>query len=421
MRAGGNGTAWGPILAFFGANVLFGAGLFFHAFLYNFYLDELGRSEAVMGGAAAALTVGGLVALVPAGLLVDRLGSGVAYILASVLAASGLAAGALVSATGPVFLAAALAGAGTSGWRVAMGPMLMRLAGPAWRSRAFSWNVAALLASGAIWTATAGALPDALAGLFGEDHLGGLRGALLLGALATGLGGGVMLVSGPRSRSRSRPPTDRGTRPAPTALRVPWRQRGTDLVRSLRVPRTVAFAVLMVWLWMTAAGLVIPFLNLYFLRVHGLDLGRIGALFGGAQALTAAVVFLSGELAGRWGTLRTLTAWTVVLPPALLGLAAGAPLGAAVGLYLVQGFVPPATNPLIDEILLERVAEDRRGAVSSWRNAATELSGLVGSGLGGVLLQVGSFTVLLGLAGGVAVAGAVGLTLSLRSGAGGGG
>ena len=58
----------------FGGNVLFAAGLFFHAFLYNFYLDAIGHSEAVMGYAAASLTAGGLAALLPAGKLVDKLG-----------------------------------------------------------------------------------------------------------------------------------------------------------------------------------------------------------------------------------------------------------------------------------------------------------------------------------------------------------
>ena len=62
----GNTRIPSSAIVFLAANVLFGSGLFFHAFLYNFYLDKLGMSPAVMGRAAAALTTGGLVTLLPA-------------------------------------------------------------------------------------------------------------------------------------------------------------------------------------------------------------------------------------------------------------------------------------------------------------------------------------------------------------------
>ena len=47
--AGAEAGGWVPVALFFVANVLFGAGLFSHAFLYNFYLDELQLGESVMG------------------------------------------------------------------------------------------------------------------------------------------------------------------------------------------------------------------------------------------------------------------------------------------------------------------------------------------------------------------------------------
>ena len=97
---------WGRLALFVGCNVLFGAGLFAHAFLYNFYLDDLGATESVMGGAAAALTAGGLMALLPAGFVVDRLGAGRAYVMAALFAAAGLAAGAFARSHVPIYAAA---------------------------------------------------------------------------------------------------------------------------------------------------------------------------------------------------------------------------------------------------------------------------------------------------------------------------
>jgi hypothetical protein len=83
-------------------------------------------------------------------------------------------------------------------------------------------------------------------------------------------------------------------------------------------------------------------------------------------------------------------------------------------LYGVQGFVPPATNALIDQLLLEQSPEHRHGAVSTARNAATELSGLAGAGIAGWLLQASSFPVLFVVAGMVATFGSIGLMLGFR-------
>src|SRR5262245_23978485 len=90
-------------ILFLAANVLFGSGLFFHAFLYNFYLDKLGLSPTVMGRAAAALTTGGLLTLLPAGWIFDRLGARFSLLAGSFICAAGLAAGALTARPLPIY------------------------------------------------------------------------------------------------------------------------------------------------------------------------------------------------------------------------------------------------------------------------------------------------------------------------------
>ena len=387
------GERRGPIVAYFVANALFAAGLYAHAFLYNFYLDALGLGEGAMGVAAAALTAGGLLALIPAGLLTDRVGPAATFLIGAAAGACGLALGGLVE-TGPaIYAAAVLAGMGTAAWRVAMGPLLLRLAPARLRSRAFSWNVALLVGSGAAWTAAAGAIPgwiERATGLGGESAI---RGALLAGAGLTALSVVAFL-------------------PAARALRPAGRERTTQSrvsLFALRIPPALAAGVLAVFVWMVAGGLVIPFFNLYFSRMHDLPVARIGGLFAIAQALTALALVASGEAAGRLGARRVLAAWTLLFAPVLWLLPLADALPLALGLFFLQGLVPPATNPLIDQVLLERSPPGRQGAVSSWRNAATETSGLVGAALGGRLLEAASFGALFAAAGVVAAAGALGL------------
>src|SRR5690606_32670774 len=170
------------IVGYFAANALFAAGLFAHAFLYNFYLEALGLGEGSMGVAAASLTAGGLIALVPARPATDGLGPATTVLAAAAVCATGLALGGIVESPLAVYAAAVLAGLGTAAWRVCMGPILLALAPRRLRSRVFSWNVALLVGSGAAWTAVAGAIP---AWLERTTELGGaqaLRIALLAGA-----------------------------------------------------------------------------------------------------------------------------------------------------------------------------------------------------------------------------------------------
>ncbi|GMV05529.1 MAG: hypothetical protein AMXMBFR53_18070 [Gemmatimonadota bacterium] len=388
---------WKGLVPFFGANVLFGAGLFAHAFLYNFYLDALGWGEGAMGAAAAFFTAGGVAALAPAGMALDRWGGRRVYLAAAGLAAGGLAAGAWAERPWAVFAAAAVGGAGTAAWRVAMGPLRRAVAAPPVRSRAFSWNVALLLASGAAWTALSGSTSAWAAS--GGGALAGLRTALAVGAAVTAAAAGAFLMV-PL-------PADAGVEAPPTEARSPD--------PGLAVPRGVAVLVGGVFVWMLGAALVLPFFNLWFQRVQGMAVADIGLVFAGAQAVAAVAVFGGGEAAQRMGPRRAFVIWASVFPLSLVALAAAPALWLAVPLFVVQGLPSPATNPLLDEIVLETAPARRRGAASTWRNGATEASGLAGAVLGGALLERLGFPPLLLTAAAVAAAGALALAVAFRS------
>src|SRR5207249_4297737 len=122
-----------------------------------FYIEALHQSVEVMGHAAAALTGGSLVMLLPAGLLADRAGPRAAVVTAAATLTIGLVLGAVVATPLAIYASAALAGAGSGIWRVAVGPILMGWTEPRTRARAFAWNVGLLVGWGGVGTALAGA------------------------------------------------------------------------------------------------------------------------------------------------------------------------------------------------------------------------------------------------------------------------
>jgi MFS family permease len=394
------GASLSPVARCIGGNVVFGAGLFFHAFLYNFYVDALRLSEAVMGYAGAALTAGGLVMLLPAGRLVDRFGPRAGMAAAAVVAGVGLALGAVVVTPWPMYAAAAVAGAGGALWRVAVAPALMRLTNERTRARAFAWNVGLIVLSGGLGIAVAGAVPGWFQSVFHVSAIGGVRLALTAGALATVASVMPFLalslpVGAGAARLEGGAEAPRGEAPRPG------------------VPGALPF-IGIVAVWMLGAALLAPFLNLYFARRYGLSIGGVGGIFAAAHVLWALAVLGSGEIASRAGARWVLPLVALLFAPAAWGLGMAPGLAFAGVLYLIQGAIGPITNPLIDQVLLADVAPDQQGAVSGWRNVAADVSGMVGASVGGVLLAERGFGLLFGAAGLLGLVGSVALLGWLR-------
>jgi len=391
--------ALGPVLSVIAGNVLFGTGLIFHAFLYNFYLEALHLSSEVMGYAAAALAGGGLVTLLPAGAFTDRAGPRAAVTTAAVVVAVGLALGAVAVTPLALYAAAAVAGAGSGIWRVAMPPILMGLTEPGTRARAFAWNVGLLVVWGGLGTALAGATSGWLEHGWGFQQLAAVRGALLLGAVGSATS---LLVFG-----RLRVPEHAAPLAAPAAQSA---QVGTSMLAT----RQMLLNVGLVAVWMLGPALAAPFFNIFFAREHRLSIERIGFILAAANVCWAIAVLASGELARRVGVGRVLVVSLLFFAPAMWGLSFAGTVELAVMLYWLQGVIAPVTNPLIDQWLLGQTPRERQGAVSSWRQVAADGSAMVGASVGGRLLEGGAFERLFAVAGAIGFVGGLGLIARAR-------
>src|SRR5579872_2356959 len=109
-------------------NVCLASGLIVHAFSFNFYLRGLGYTATVMGHQVTAMTVGGLIALLPAGAVIDRHGTRPALLGGVTLTVIGLVVSALVQHPWSIELAAVVLGLGGATCRVSWGPAIMRVA-----------------------------------------------------------------------------------------------------------------------------------------------------------------------------------------------------------------------------------------------------------------------------------------------------
>ena len=100
----------------------------------------------------------------------------------------------------------------------------------------------------------------------------------------------------------------------------------------------------------------------------------------------------------------------------MLGLSMAGSVQLAVALYFFQGLIGPVTNPLIDQWLLGQTARERHGLVSSWRQVAADLSGMIGASCGGYVLATGGVDWLFRVAAAIGLVGGLGLIAGGRLG-----
>jgi MFS family permease len=234
-----------------------------YAVIFNLYLVQAGKSESFVGQAIAATGVGMVIAALPAGWLADRWGRRNTLMLGAVLEGVAYLVRPFTTDDALLIGLGFIAGLGQSFFQIAAAPFLTDHSTPRERTHLFSVFFAAALLAGVFGNALGGAIPtwtQALAA--GTSLFEAYRVALLAGGVCS-----VAAVL-PLVLLRGTPEI-RAPRDAPPVPR-----------HELHKLRPIAVNALLIG---TGAGLVIPFMNLYFKNRFACTSDQIGLFFGIAQ------------------------------------------------------------------------------------------------------------------------------------------
>jgi MFS family permease len=103
----------------------------------------------------------------------------------------------------------------------------------------------------------------------------------------------------------------------------------------------------------TGAGLVIPFMNLYFHNRFASTSAQIGLFFSVAQVFTAIASLAAPAIGARFGRLRTAVASELLSLPFLLTLGTEGHLPVAVGAFWIRATLMQAASPLLQSYVME--------------------------------------------------------------------
>lgn len=356
---------------FLAGTFFFGFGLGTYWVLLNLYLRELGLTDALIGRVLSSESLGTLLFALPASYLTSRVR--LKWILVAAAVSTACASSLLVLLRPlPLLL---LVGAWTGGSYVIhfviSAPFFMRNSTSEERLHLFGINYAVEILCSVIGVAAGGAL---------ARHLGITLGSDLLGYRITLLGASAIVACAvvPYLLIHSPPPTP--------AERESFRGLGR------RRPRDLGKLLAPNFLLGCGAGLIIPFLNLYFRDRFALDSRAIGAVFAVSQALTAVGFAAGPSLAKRFGMVRTVT-WAQYLSiPFFLALAFTTWLPVAVGAFWMRGALMNMNHPISRNFAMEVVDPEHQPMTNAGLEMSWSLAWMVSTQIGGWIIQHHGYT-----------------------------
>jgi len=362
---------------------LFGSfliGVNFQVFqlLLNLYLKELGFLEGDIGRVLSSRAIGMTLIAIPAALILSRirlkpilLGSCVLFAVFSFF---------ITSYETLILLMgfAMLGGMAVTFYQVAAAPFYMRNSTPPERTHLFSFSFGTMLLAGMIGSVTSGKIVTVLADVTGDMVLG-YRYTLYM-AIAVGL---LALIPFMMIRS---------SRPSPEEDRISLNM--AQLRRRGKFYFKISISNFLVGM---GAGLIIPFLNLYFRDRFHLQPDTIGLFYFLVHFSMFSGILSGPILAKKLGLVRTVVITQLASLPFMLILSYTYTLPLAVVAFIVRGGLMNLGQPIVTNFGMEVAEKREQGLVNALLAVAWTSSWMISAAVGGKLIEEYGYTFTMNL------------------------
>lgn len=349
-----------------------GIGMAVFSLLFNLYLEEYGFSKSDIGQILSYGSLGATVVAIPAALIIERFHVKKILFWSTILALIAYTSQIFFKTLPLIFLFGFMANLFISVYRIAIAPFFMRNSNKSERIYLFSFNAALGMISALVGALIGGYIPAILETLFNVSMVYAYEIALYLSIIATG----ISII------------------PFHYITQKPVPNEKTDIISKFKGYNWYLIIRLMIpkILIGLGAGLVIPFMNLYFSNVFNLESKQIGIYFSILQVFMF-FGMISAPIISKKFSMLNFIVWTEVLSiPFMLILALTNYLPLAVIAFVLRGMLMNMSGPVSTNLEMELVAEKDQAftnAISSlsWNGAWT-----ISAHFGGLIIQKYSFT-----------------------------
>ena len=356
--------------------------------LLNLYLKELGFLEGDIGIVQSWRAFGMTAVAIPAALILSRVRLKPLLLITCPLLA--LFSFGLTTFTQFEYLIAfgLLAGMALSFFRVASAPFYMRNSTRTERTHLFSFSFATTMVAGMAGSYGAGLL---------VTYIGGQTGDMVLGyqyTLYTAIGVSLLAFIPFSLIKGSRPSEEEN------CLSISWRQVKSRSGFYFKLSVTQGLIGM-------GAGLVVPFLNLYFRDRFGLEPDVIGLYYILAQMGIVVGTLFGPLLTPRLGLIRTIVVTQVASIPFMLVLSYTYSLFLVVPAFILRGALMNLGVPLATNFGMELSDREEQALVNALLQISWTGFWMISVAIGGELIERHGYTLVLNLAAVLYVASAI--------------
>lgn len=348
-----------------------GMGIFM--VIYNFYIRDLGYTEAVNGQVIAMGALATAIILVPAGLISDRFGRKKVIFLGIVLSSAILLFRGILSQQDLLVASAFVGGLTIAFFQVSSIPWLAENSTPEQRVNLFSMHFALMTVANVAGSLLGGISTDIFS-LFVSD-LNSIRITLIMGACIFLMG--VIPVTKFQERQK--------VRQKDTNKRLKWNWKS----EGIKIVALFAFANLLIGF---GSGLVIPYLNLYFADRFKMSNSSIGIIISLGQAATALAMFIGPLLVKKVGEVKAVVILQLSSLPFLLLTAYTEHYLLAIIGFLFRQALMNAGNPIQTSLMMSKVDDSMKGLANSINQMIFNFGwALMGPVSTGIVVKYGSY------------------------------
>lgn len=329
--------------------VIAGAAMGVFRLLFNFYVLSLGYDQALLGNLVTINSLTALLAALPSGFLADKIGRKGSLILAGVLSSFSIFAMVLFPGTAVFYATNVLFGLSQSLAAVTMGPFLMENSGEDERTYLFSFSAGLQMASASLGSWIGGYLPTWIATRLSVSPT---DSSAYAGALVV-IGFVDLLAVIPLVFMRT-PKLERSQRSvfAP----VQYARQHPVMLTKLILPMLLTSI---------GAGLIMPFMNVFYRQVHLQPDPVIGALFAWGSLAMGIGLLIAPPLADRYGKIQVVVITQALSIPFLVMMGFAPVFWLSAAAYYIRVALMNMSGPVYQTFVMERVEQSARATVAS--------------------------------------------------------
>ncbi len=329
--------------------MIYGAGFGIHRILFNFFLRSLGFDETFMGLLSTVSSMTVLISALPMGYLADLFGRKRSLFVSGILIGSSMLFMVLFPSTFMLISTNVMMGIGASLGGVATGPFLMENSSDVERTYLFSISSGLRMAAYSVGDWVGGYLPSWFAGFF---DISAISPTAYAWALAVA---GIMVLIGVIPRlmlKRNTLPSEERSIFAP----LNYAREHPGMLTKLLLPMFVTSI---------GAGLIMPFMNIFFSNVHQQPDPVIGTMFAWGSLAMGVGLILAPAFADRFGKIRVVVFSQGLSIPFLVLLGFSPLFSLSAVAYYFRLTLMNMSTPVYQTFVMEQVDDDSRAMVAS--------------------------------------------------------